>query len=343
MNKNRLDHYLKIIVMCVIVVVTIYYSSNIVMPILLSGVVSIILYPMVRKTRNWGVPKPLAVTLIVLLVSVCLTALLFAIGLQTQKIIAELPKGETKVEKVLDHPLKSVEQNTNVEVSDYAEILKNALNGVQTTLVGAIPSVVNRIKNTIVFFLTCPVYIFFMLLYSENIRDFYLQTVKNRSRGEAFIAALENTYKNYVKGMIVVMVIVASLTGLGLFLLGIKYAIFIGALTGVLTLLPYVGVILSASIPVLLALLTKDSLWFTFGVIAVYAVVQFLEGNFITPKIVGNQVNINPLIVIVGLVVFGAIGGIAGMIITIPVLAFVKTLANHNPSWQAVKTLIEVR
>ncbi|WP_027418649.1 AI-2E family transporter [Crocinitomix catalasitica] len=340
-TKSLIDVYLKIAILSTIVILAVYYAGNIIMPILLSGVISLILFPLVRKLNIWGIPKSLAVGLVVLLASASMLIVIFGIGFQTQKIISEFPEDE--VEEVFDDPIQSVEDKTDVKISKYTKEIENVIEQVKSVLVEAIPSALNRLTNTIVFFITCPIYIFFMLLYSENIRDFYLQSIKNRSRGKAFIKSLEATYQNYVKGMLMVILIVSVLTGLGLFLLGIKYAIFIGILTGILTLIPYVGVFISASIPIVLALITKESIWYAVGVLLVYVVVQFLEGNFITPKIVGNQVSLNPLVVIIGLVIFGAVGGVAGMIITIPVLALIKTMANHNPSWRPLKTLIETR
>jgi len=341
MAKSQLDQYLKIGLLSTLVVVTVYFSANIIMPILLSGFIAMILYPLVRKVDNWGVPKVLAVAIIVLLVSSCLVIITIGIGIQTQKIVQEFPNDE--VGKVLEDPIQSVEDKADVEISEYTELIDNGINSLKNGLKKGIPSVLRHAKNTVVFFVTCPIYIFFMLLYSKNIREFYLEVIKNRSRGKVSLSSLEETYKNYIKGMLIVMTIVAVLTGIGLSLLGIKYAIFIGALTGFLTILPYVGVFISALIPILLALITKDSAWYALGVLAVYGFVQFLEGNFITPKIVGDQVNINPLIVIIGLVIFGAIGGVAGMIITIPVLALIKTIAEHVPEWRPIKTLLEVR
>src|SRR5690554_5438599 len=143
--------------------------------------------------------------------------------------------------------------------------------------------------------------------------------------------------------MLLVMLTVGVLTYLGLLLLGIKYALFLGILTALLTPLPYIGVIISATIPIIIAILTKDTAWYIFGVVAIFAFVQFLEGNIITPKIMGNNVNINPLIIIVSLVIFGAISGLLGMVLTVPILAVIKVIVDHSPNLKQWQFLMEDR
>jgi predicted PurR-regulated permease PerM len=108
-----------------------------------------------------------------------------------------------------------------------------------------------------------------------------------------------------------------------------------------MTLIPYIGVFVSAIIPIIIALITKDTFWYAGGVVLVFVIVQVLEGNVITPKIVGDKVGLNPLVVIIGIVIFGAIAGVAGMIITIPVLALFKIIAEHAPGWEPIKLLLK--
>jgi predicted PurR-regulated permease PerM len=136
------------------------------------------------------------------------------------------------------------------------------------------------------------------------------------------------------------MIITGALTFIGLYLLGIEYALFLGALTALLTPIPYVGVFISALIPITLSLLTKDSFWYAGGVIGIFVVVQFLEGYVITPKVMRESVNINPFIIVLGLIIFGSVIGFMGMILTVPILAVIKVLITHYPSLKAWDLLL---
>ncbi|MBC7919965.1 MAG: AI-2E family transporter, partial [Ferruginibacter sp.] len=103
-------------------------------------------------------------------------------------------------------------------------------------------------------------------------------------------------------------------------------AFFFGALGALLTIIPYVGIVVGALLPILMALVTKDSAWYAAGVAGIFFLVQMLEGNFITPNVVGSKVSINPLAAIVGLVLGGMLWGAAGMILAMPFLAVLKVV-----------------
>jgi predicted PurR-regulated permease PerM len=215
------------------------------------------------------------------------------------------------------------------------KIIQGSIDVLKSALLG--------LKEAILFFIICPIYVFFMLLYRRNIHDFYLEFFHRRGYGigPIILNEIKEVLQEYLKGLFFVVLIVAFLTSIGLLALGIKYALFIGLLSGILTLIPFVGVILSALIPMLLAYFTKDSLWYPVLVLVIYAIVQFLEGNFITPKIMGNKVNVNPLVIIISLVIMGALAGIVGIILTVPFLAMAKVIIDHSSDMKPWKYLME--
>src|SRR5690606_28894066 len=90
--------------------------------------------------------------------------------------------------------------------------------------------------------------------------------------------------------------------------------------------IPYLGIFIGSLLPIVYAFLTKDSLLYPLGVAAVFWFVQFIEGNFITPNVVGNKVSLNPFAAIIALFVGGAVWGPAGMILFIPYLALLKVI-----------------
>jgi predicted PurR-regulated permease PerM len=128
------------------------------------------------------------------------------------------------------------------------------------------------------------------------------------------------------------MVIIAVLNTVGLLLLGIEYAFFFGALAAFLNIIPYLGIIIGSILPIMMALLTKDSIWYAVGVAGAFTAVQFLEGNFITPNIVGSKVSVNPLAAIVALIFGGMLWGPSGMILSIPFTAIVKVILDNIES-----------
>lgn len=182
-----------------------------------------------------------------------------------------------------------------------------------------------------------------MLFCKQNIYNFLtglFRKRKTKQEGENIIKEVKSSLYNYLKGLSIVMLITGTLTFLGLYFLGIKYALFLGALTALLTPIPYIGVFISALIPIFLAVLTKDSLWYAGGVIGIFGVVQFLEGYVVTPKVMSESLNINPFIIVLGLIVFGSVIGFMGMVLTVPILAVIKVLLTHYPSLKAWDMLL---
>jgi putative heme transporter len=185
-----------------------------------------------------------------------------------------------------------------------------------------------------------PIYVFLFLIYREKFKSFLLELLPN-SAELRWKKDLERVLQGYISGLFLVTVIVAFLNTVGLLILGIDHAIFFGVLSGVLTIIPYVGIFIGALFPVVMALITKDSIWYTVGVLIVFSVVQFLEGNFITPRITGSKVSINALAAIVALLIGGKILGIAGMILSIPALGMLKIILEYSPRLKPFIILIE--
>lgn len=125
------------------------------------------------------------------------------------------------------------------------------------------------------------------------------------------------------------------LNSVGLYVLGIKYAFFFGFLAALLNLIPFVGVLIGSLLPALLALVTKDSYWYAVGAIGVMLFVQIMEGNLITPFVVGSRISINPLIVIFMFMLFGKLWGISGLVLALPLTAILKVLLDTIPACKA--------
>ena len=171
---------------------------------------------------------------------------------------------------------------------------------------------------------------FLLLIYRDKIKLFFLSMIPNDNDELVWKKDIENVTQGYITGLMLVILIVAALNTMGLLFLGIKHAIFFGILSGVLTIIPYVGIFIGALLPFLMALITKDSIWYAVGVVIVFTVVQFLEGNFITPRITGSKVSINALAAIIALLLGGKILGIAGMILAVPAIGVLKIAVAYS-------------
>ena len=180
-----------------------------------------------------------------------------------------------------------------------------------------------------------PIFVFFMLYYQEMYRTFFQKLFTSRkeegSGVDKLLDNIQDVTQNYLVGMLSVIGILAVLNTTGLLIIGLEHALFFGVFASLLAIIPYIGIIIGALPPLLFALLLTDSLLTPVFVVAVFATVQFLEGNFITPRIVGSKVSINPFVAMVALIVGGELWGISGMILFVPLIGILKVVFDQIP------------
>jgi predicted PurR-regulated permease PerM len=151
------------------------------------------------------------------------------------------------------------------------------------------------------------------------------------SKVDKLLDNIQNVTQDYLVGMLSVIGILAVLNTTGLLIIGLEHALFFGVFASLLAIIPYIGIIIGALPPLLFAFLLTDSLLTPVLVIAVFGTVQFLEGNFITPRIVGSKVSINPFVAMIALIVGGELWGISGMILFVPLIGILKVIFDQIP------------
>jgi predicted PurR-regulated permease PerM len=143
------------------------------------------------------------------------------------------------------------------------------------------------------------------------------------------LAGTKKIIQSYVLGLFFELIIVAALNSAGLLLLGIEYAVILGIMGAIVNLIPYIGGIIAIALPMIIAFVTKDSLTYPFLVLGLYIIIQFIDNHYIIPKIVAAKVQINALISVIVVLVGGAIWGVSGMFLSIPLTAIAKVIFDH--------------
>ncbi|MBC8046587.1 MAG: AI-2E family transporter [Fimbriimonadaceae bacterium] len=148
---------------------------------------------------------------------------------------------------------------------------------------------------------------------------------RERSFEETILNA-KQLVQSYISGVFKVMIILAAMNYLVLLAFGLKHAIFFAIVAAALNILPYLGPLIGALLAAFYALVTKDNTLTPVFIYLALQGVQLIEGNFLTPKIVGSKVDINPLIAILAIFIGNLIWGIAGMVLIIPTVAILKLI-----------------
>jgi predicted PurR-regulated permease PerM len=178
-----------------------------------------------------------------------------------------------------------------------------------------------------------PLYTFLMLYYKDFFISFLYQI--STERNVAILAWVTDSGKiihGYLVGMVKVTAIVAVLSGLFFYLIGIKYYLLFAIWIAVMNLIPYIGVIISSALVILYVFLTTDTFFYPLLTLAVLWGIQAVENNLITPYVVGSKVNVNVLAVVLAILIGGGIWGISGMILFIPLVGILKITFDRIPS-----------
>ncbi|MCF0038492.1 AI-2E family transporter [Dyadobacter fanqingshengii] len=339
-NKDRETAlYLKlasILVSLIATVYILYILRETIIPIAFSILLAILLHPVCLWLERHRVPRIGSILLSILSLFIVLVVLVYVVSLQIGSFAEELPRITEKAETILDQTLTMGERYLNIsrsqQVSEAKKYLINALSEGRAVLLSTLVTTTGAIST----FILIPLYIFFFLLYRDFFRRFFHKAITNVPN-EALDVLLKKIYEviqSYLSGLFLVILIVGVLNSIGLLILGIPHAIFFGFLAGFLILIPYIGILIGSVLPALLAVVTMDSPWYALGVVGVMGFVQFLEGNFITPNIVGSKVSVNPLAAIVALFLGGQLWGLAGLILALPVTAILKVVFDTIPSME---------
>jgi predicted PurR-regulated permease PerM len=238
----------------------------------------------------------------------------------------DMPNLQSRADILLEQGSQTLKEKLDVSTDDQNKMIQDFLKSVSTYVGDFLLSTSNTLSTVI----QIPIYIFLFLIYRTKFKMFFLSLVPNKNDELLWKKDVENVIQGYISGLLLVTLIVAVLNTTGLLILGIPHAIFFGILSGVLTVIPYVGIFIGALLPVVMALITKDSAWYALGVVIIFTVVQFLEGNFITPRITGSKVSINALAAIIALLIGGKILGIAGMILAVPAIGVLKIVLSYS-------------
>ena len=337
LNKIQLPGYVKYLLVLAGILLTIHVlivAKSIFSPIFTAFVLALLLHPLSRWVERFRIPRGISSVLSIVIVFVVLFGLFYFFSAQIRNISGDLAAIEDRFNEVIDRGHLWMEETFGVEQQEQTIYLKDSLNGILRNSTTFLSRTASATAGFFTAFFLVLITLFFFLYYRRFLVDFIYQLFdqsQHRTVGHTIIKA-ERVIRSYILGLLTVIVIVAVLNTAGLMILGIEHAMFFGVLAAVLTVIPYIGIFIGSLLPIIFALVTKDSLWYPVGVALIFWGVQFLEGNFITPNVIGSSVSINPFAAIIALFFGGIIWGPIGMILSIPILAIIKVICDAVPS-----------
>lgn len=314
-----------------------YFGRTLFIPLFFGLLIALILYPICNWLEKKGFNRGVAISICLLIVAVLLSALMLLFIWQINVFIKSSPVIISKAKVVLQQ-LQIQLVNAGIPINFQNSWIEKFGNGMGSNINIFIQTVFSMLFT----FLIVPIYTA-LFLYHRNTFVHFLKMiipVKYAQQLNNILQQTTITYFRYIKGMVVVYILVGILNSLGLWALGVEHPVLFGMICAIMTIIPYIGIIISALLPISAIWLQTGNIWYPIGVIAIFAFVQYLEANVIFPKVVGAQLNVSTLVVLIAIFLGGIIWGVAGMILFIPFVAILKIIADNIIEWKPLSLLL---
>jgi predicted PurR-regulated permease PerM len=344
MDTSTKVNWLKLLQYTVLLGVILYVGRTLFVPLSFSLLISFVLYPICRWLEGKGMPRWAAI-------AICLVVLLLIFGglgwllvNQLMRLIEEWPNLQQKLAVAIRDVSLLLEQNFGLKVARQTNWLESMGNNVAANLLNMLKDVLYTSVVSVVLLVLIPLYMA-LILYNREQLARALYSLFSRSEHQKIRTILHETittYYNFIKGMAIVYAIVGTLNTIGLLILGVPHALFFGVVASILTFIPYVGITIGAILPMTVAWITYDSLWYPAGVVMVFAVVQYLEANLVFPWAVSYRLQVNMLFTLLAIVAGGILWGASGMILFIPYLAILKLIADKHENMRTISLLLGI-
>ncbi len=334
MKVSEQPFYYRAAVMMILLALIVSFmilAQNILIPLVVAIFFTFLLLPVSQKLEAWRFPKTLAILVSIFIAFLFFMAMLYFFFGQISSFLNDWPVLQKTLLDKWDSLQQFINETFNISKIEQEawitdKIKENASQG--GVLVFGIFSATTSLLAS---FSLIPIYVFFLTLYREKIKEFVRLISKENKDDEALLLVkkVSKVSQKYVIGIFLDVIILSILNSTGFLIIGLPHAILFGVLISVLNIIPYVGILIGSLLPILMALLTFDSLGYTIAVAGVCVLVQFLDNNFITPLVVGGSVSINPLTAIIVLIASALIWGIPGMVLCMPITGMVKVVCDN--------------
>lgn len=322
--------------------VVLYFGRDIFIPLSFALLISFVLYPICAWMERKGVGR---MTAIVIAISILVILGVLLLALLVDQFLGFLNEWQALQGK-LNRALQDLSRMLADVFGLSREQQRNILLKISGPSAGNLFAIVSNALSTsalsAVLLVLIPVYVVLILYY----RTYWMKILGRLFPSErsetlrSMVSLTIGAYYNFIKGMVVVYLVVGILNSIGLLILGVPHAIFFGFIASILTFIPYVGIIVGSLLPITMAWITYDSIWYPIGIIAIFTFVQYLEANVIFPLAVSRRLNVNTLVMLIAIFTGGLLWGVAGLILFVPYVGILKLITDHNPKWKTLSMIL---
>ena len=313
--------------------IILYFGRTLFIPLSFAVLISFILYPICEWFESKSL-KRLTSVLLSISILLAITAGLFALLIQQLSgFIMEWHTFKIKFSELISETSHYLENNFSIPIAQQQEWINKTIDQSGGDILTFLRQIFYSYTVSVISAILIPIFVTLILYYRKRLIRviFLLFPVERRADINYILEHTITTYYDFIKGMIVVYVLVGALNSIGLLILGIPHPFLFGYVAAILTFIPYVGIIVGSLLPITVAWITYGSVWYPIGVILIFTLVQYLEANIIFPLAVSKKLKVNALVTLCVIILGGIIWGVAGMILFVPFLGIIKLIVDKNP------------
>lgn len=333
---RRIAGLLTIIVVAILLTFG-YFASSLFLTLILAGFLAILLDPLVELLERWHIHRPLGAALVILS-----GLLFFAVGValtynKAVDFTDDLPEYTEKVRTVLYPVIAKIQHVEDTAGKLNAEThAPKRVPEVKVQQSPQWPSYVARgvssVWGALVIAGVVPVLMFFMLVRKRQMYARFESWIGKRTDFPRFVSKLSVMIRSFVIGNLIIGSVLAACVTAVLFGIGLRGALVIGILTGFLNLIPYLGLVLGLAVPILAALLQFNTVAPFLIIVAAVTSLHLIANNIAIPRFIGSRVDVGPVAATIGILFWGWLWGGVGLLLAIPLTAFIKLIAESHPA-----------
>ncbi len=315
--------------------VALWGIGDIILPFVLGGAIAYFLDPVADRLEAWGFSRAAATTIITLVAILIFVILVLAVVptlvAQATSLIQITPQLASDLQSFLTQRFPQLLEPDSAVSQTLAAIGQQVQEKGGALLQTALTSAASLI-NVVVLLVIVPVVAFYLLLDWDNMiaKINSLLPLDHAPVIRKLAGEIDQTLAAFVRGMGTVCLILGTYYAIALMLVGLQFGLVVGFIAGLITFIPYVGALVGGALAIGLGLFQFWGDWVSLGLVAgIFGLGQVIEGNVLTPKLVGSSVGLHPVWLIFALSLFGTLFGFVGMLVAVPVAAAIGVLVRY--------------
>lgn len=307
-------------------------AQDLILPLIYATIVAILLSPLVRFLVRKKIHRILSISFVLLISFLIIAGFVLLLIAQADILREAWPRLSSSFAVLFKQTVSWVTDYTNISQEDIDLWINHKQDDFLRNSSSVIGDTLNSVSGFLAATFLTPVYVFMLLFYQSHLIRFVHQLFgnSNESRVGEILTETKRIIQSYLIGLFFEFVILAILNTGGLLVLGIPYAVLLGILGAFLNIIPYAGGVVTMLLFMAVALVTRSPIY-VFYVLALYSVIQFIDNNYIVPKIVGSKVKLNALVSVIAVIAGAALWGLPGMLLSIPLIAIFKLILDRIP------------